>query len=198
MKVIFNLVDNENHVDRFYPYFHYDNFIFTNGEFQNIEDFDCLISPGNCYGDMTGGFDLSVVLYFGDQIQDKIRKIIRDHYPSPERIRNKSYKEWDAGFMPIGNSVLIETDHRYVCYTPTMETANHQIGKMPNVYMAMNSALNTIYRHNIKCRKSKERPIRKVILCPMGTGFGGLSYRESARQMKHAYDFFHKSYPDMF
>ena len=76
-----------------------------------------------------------------------------------------------------------------------------QIKGQPNIYMAMNSILYEIYKHNSKCLKianHKYKYIKTVVLPFLGTGFGELSYEDSANQMMWSYTYFVKHYPDMF
>jgi O-acetyl-ADP-ribose deacetylase (regulator of RNase III) len=48
--------------------------------FDNGFQCDALITPGNSYGDMTGGFDLAVVEVFGQDIQAAVHEVIRKSF----------------------------------------------------------------------------------------------------------------------
>jgi O-acetyl-ADP-ribose deacetylase (regulator of RNase III) len=51
------------------------------------------------------------------------------------------------------------------------------------VYQASWAAFVAVHRHNLQA----ERRIEQVVFPSMGTGFGGMSFSESARQMAAAY-----------
>lgn len=194
-KIKFILIDYNNQTLIFDKYFsQYGNWLHYTGDLKNLNNYDCLITPGNSFGDMTGGFDLSIVILLGDNIQSIINKTLNLLYPNPNKYDDNS---WDTAQQPIGTSIIVPTGSNiftYLCYTPTMEFVRSIVGK-PNVYMAMNSALYEIYKHN----NVKNNKMIKLIVVPfLGTGFGSLSHDEAARQMSIAYDYFHNNYPDMF
>jgi O-acetyl-ADP-ribose deacetylase (regulator of RNase III) len=142
---------------------------------------------------MTGGFDLSVVCLLGDYIQEQVRKILKSKFPSEEESDS-----WDCANQPIGTSILIKTDFdkiKYLCHTPTMEFARNIQGK-PNIYMAMNSILYEILKHNQSCLPCQK--IEIIVIPFLGTGFGELSFDESAKQMSDAYKFYAENYPDYY
>lgn len=191
------IIINPSNIDDIYcKYFgNYQNWNIICGDLENLIHYDCLVTPGNSYGDMTGGFDLSVIELLGPQFQSKLTKLISSLYPNPHQYDPNS---WDSGFQPLGTSLIIPTENdrfTYLCHTPTMECAK-SIKSTPNVYMAMNSILYELYKHNIN--KNCKSKIKTVVLPCLGTGFGQLSYDESFKQMCIAYAYFRQSYPNMF
>lgn len=212
IQVHFVLVDLNDHPDIFNYYFsQYDNWSYFWNAFEKLRQYDCLVTPGNSYGDMTGGFDLSVVGLLGDDIQKKVRGVLSEKFPSGE---STDEDDWDYAMQPIGTSILIKTESSivpYLCHTPTMEYVRNITGK-PNVYMAMNSILFEILKHNEKCLKTHSPStddnkniytkipgyINTVVMPFLGTGFGELTYAESAEQMISAYRFFTEHYPQYF
>jgi len=200
-KVYFVIIDYQNRDEIFSNYFsQFDNWTTHWGSLEELAEYDCVVTPGNSYGDLSGGFDLSIVGIFGDQIQSNLRRVLRKKFPSNE-INDKN--AWDCANQPIGTSILIETQSpvaKYLCHTPTMEYARGIVGK-PNVYMAMNSILYEIYKHNMEClksHKSRKNYIRSVIIPFLGTGFGELTYEESAKQISCAYKYFKENHSSLF
>lgn len=59
------------------------------------DEIDCLVSPANSFGYMTGSYDAALSDILGWKFQYKVRDYIRDHY----------YNE-----QPVGTSFIIDTD----------------------------------------------------------------------------------------
>lgn len=200
MQVHFILIDYENRQDVFNKYFgecaSWNSYW---GPLEKLKSYDCVVTPGNSFGDLSGGFDLSIINVFGAEIQKNLWDYLKKRYPS-ENVNDNS---WDCSDQPIGTSILIKTGTKiakYLCHTPTMEFAR-KIQDKPNVYMAMNSVLYEILKHNTSCAhsySSHKNYIKTVVIPFMGTGFGELSYEESAKQMYHAYHYFKTNYPMCF
>lgn len=71
------------------------------GLFEELDSFDCLVSPGNSFGLMDGGMDAAITKYFGDQLQQRVQKeIINNFY----------------GEQPVGTSFIIETNNNHIPY----------------------------------------------------------------------------------
>ena len=151
-----------------------------NCRFQEITEFDCIISPANSFGLMDGGIDLALRNYFGMRIQYNVRKVIeRDYY----------------GEQPVGTSFVVFTEnekHTFLAHTPTMRVP-YDISKTENVYTAMFAMLRCVANHN-KIHKAKI----KSVLCPgLVTLTGQVEPNEAARQMYQAYFNFHNPTNDM-
>lgn len=86
----------------------------------------------------------------------------------------------------VGTSFIMETlneKYPYVAHTPTMRVPR-SINGTENVYLATKAMLEAVARFN---KLNQDSIIRKV-LCPgLGTSTGRMPLRESARQMKLAY-----------
>ena len=141
-----------------------------NGNFQEIKEYDCLVSPANSFGLMDGGIDLAIRNYFGINLQYNVQKIIkRDFY----------------GEQPVGTSIIVDTEneyHPFLAHTPTMRVPI-DISNTDNVYNAMFAMLRAVTNFN---KQSKFR-INKV-LCPgLGTATGRVPLKEAARQMAMAF-----------
>lgn len=151
-----------------------------NGVFQNVTEYDCMVSPANSFGLMDGGIDLAIRHFFGMQIQKDVQKIIRNEF---------------YGEQPVGTSKIVFTeneDHPFLAHTPTMRVPT-DISDTDNVYNAMFAMLRAVSNHN------KTEKIRiESVLCPgLGTATGRVSYKEAARQMSLAYKNFKKPTTNM-
>jgi O-acetyl-ADP-ribose deacetylase (regulator of RNase III) len=141
------------------------------GKFEELPEFDCVITAGNSFGLMDAGMDLAVVKYFGTPLMEAIQQQILDDY---------------LGEQPVGTSLLVPTQHPqhpFVAHTPTMRVPMN-ISGTDNVYQAMWAALTTIHRHN----RSNPKGITTVACPGFGTGTGGMQFQEAAYQMKLAYN----------
>jgi O-acetyl-ADP-ribose deacetylase (regulator of RNase III) len=141
-----------------------------NGKFQEITEFDCIVSPANSFGLMDGGIDLVIRNFFGMQVQKNIRKkIIKEFY----------------GEQPVGTSIIVDTendDHPFLAHTPTMRVPR-DISNTDNVYNAAFAMFRAIANHN----KNDRTRIHKVICPGLGTATGRVKPKEAARQMALAY-----------
>lgn len=145
------------------------------GEFEQLPEFDCMVSPANSFGLMDGGVDLAIIEFFGQQLMDRVQqRIITDF----------------LGEQPVGTSMIVETNHPkhpFLAHTPTMRVPM-EIAHTDNVYKAMAALLLAVYRHN----QTAERRIESIACPGLGTGTGRVPYKEAARQMALAYGYFLK------
>lgn len=141
-----------------------------NREFQEIIEFDCIVSPANSFGLMDGGIDVVIRNFFGMQIQRNVRRIIEKEF---------------YGEQPIGTSIIVDTendDHPFLAHTPTMRVPR-DISNTDNVYNAAFAVFRAVANHN---KKNTLRINR--LLCPgLGTATGRMKPKEAARQMALAY-----------
>lgn len=141
-----------------------------NGPFEDVDAFDCMVSPANSFGLMDGGVDLAIVEYFGIDLMDRVQRLIIERY---------------RGEQPVGTSMIVETghpQHPYLAHTPTMRVPM-SISRTDYVYCAMWAMLVAVWRHNVDGHQAI-----KTVLCPgLGTLTGQVAYIEAARQMAFAY-----------
>ena len=141
-----------------------------NGVFQQLREYDCMVSAANSFGLMDGGVDLAIIRFFGYDLERIVQR----------RIIN----EW-RGEQPVGTSMIVETGHEkhpFIAHTPTMRIPL-DITHTDNVYNAMWAMLVAVDRHNT----NHERKI-ETIACPgLGTATGRMPPFEAARQMALAY-----------
>jgi len=137
--------------------------------------YDCLITPGNSFGIMDGGFDLVVTQLFGTDIEHRVRGII------------------DAdchGELNVGDAILVNPakGHPQLCYAPTMRVPM-QITRTDNVYRAMRAALLVIEHHTtIDALSGSANPIKHIITPLLGAGAGNMPPRDAGRQMLLAWE----------
>lgn len=142
----------------------------VHGGFEDLPEFDCMVSAANSFGIMDGGVDAAITRFFGPQLQGEVqRRILADH----------------LGEQLVGTSIIVPTNHPghpFLAHTPTMRVPL-EIAGTENVYCAMWAMLLAVRRHNAE----DDRPIR-IVACPgLGTGVGKMPFGEAARQMALAY-----------
>lgn len=145
----------------------------VDGYFQDLPEFDCMVSAANSFGLMDGGVDLAIIQFFGEVLMQRVQQQILAEY---------------LGEQPVGTSIIVETGnarHPYLAHTPTMRVPM-EIQHTDNAYLAMWAMLLAVHKHN----QGEEKPIR-IIACPgLGTGVGMVPFGEAARQMALAYRHF--------
>jgi O-acetyl-ADP-ribose deacetylase (regulator of RNase III) len=158
------------------------NYIISNFYVSDVENIinatkiNCIVSPANSFGHMNGGIDKIYTKIFNN-IEETVQKLIK----------NKQIKESGLGYyLPVGQNLIVKT-HHHICSNliimPTMFLPQN-ITNTKNIYFAFYGLLNNY--HNYNCD----------ILCPgLGTGVGGLSYEESAKQIRDAILDFQNSNP---
>lgn len=145
----------------------------ADGYFEELAEFDCMVSAANSFGLMDGGVDAAITRYFGAVLMLRVQQRILDEY---------------LGEQPIGTSLIVETGHTkhpYIAHTPTMRIPM-TIARTDNVYTAMWAMLLAVHRHN----QSSDNPIQSVACPGLGTATGMVPVEEAARQMAAAYRHF--------
>ena len=141
------------------------------GKFQEIKEFDCLVSPANSFGLMDGGVDLPIRNFLGMKAQYNVQKVIQKEF---------------YGEQPVGTSIIVYTDNEeypFLAHTPTMRVPM-DIAKTDNVYNAMFAMLRAVANFN---KNNPKIRIEKVVCPGLGTGVGNMPLQEAARQMYVAY-----------
>ena len=142
----------------------------VHGGFQELEEFDCMVSPANSFGIMDGGVDAAITRYFGYSLMEAVQQRIVEEF---------------LGEQPVGTSIVVETGHPrhpFLAHTPTMRVPM-PIARTDSVYVAMWAMLLAVRRHD----READRRIATVACPGLGTGFGQVPFREAARQMALAY-----------
>jgi len=143
-------------------------------EHQN--EIDCLVSPANAYGIMTGGFDAAISDILGWGFQGKVQQYIKDNF---------------YGEQPVASSFLIKTDipELSLIHTPTMRYPS-VIKDDLIVYYSMRSTLICALENNVSC----------IVIPVFGGLCGGVPAEVAAIRMKEAYNQIlnKKGYDDQF
>lgn len=126
---------------------------------------DAIVSPANSHGWMDGGIDLAYLRHFGDDLERRLRTVIRrDH----------------NGLLPIGQALAIETgatDIPWMISAPTMEVPM-AVPYSQNAYKAFRTTL----------LLARDRGFG-TLLCPgFCTLTGRMAPDEASRQMRQAWD----------
>jgi len=132
---------------------------------------DAIVSPANSFGFMDGGLDLKYSQFFGWEIERKLRALLEEHH---------------YGELPVGQAVIVETEHRdipYLISAPTMRVPM-KVANTPNAFLAFKAVLQTVQLFN----RTEPRKITSI-LCPgLGTGEGKMPPERCAYQMLKAYE----------
>jgi O-acetyl-ADP-ribose deacetylase (regulator of RNase III) len=137
---------------------------------QELAPHDCFVTAANSFGIMNAGVDAAVVEIHGPSLLRTVQDRILNDY---------------LGEQPVGTAFIVDTgnsQYPFVAHAPTMRVPG-SIEGTDAVYRATWAALTTIHRHN----QTDARPIEVIAFPAMGTGFGGMAYDESARQMAVAW-----------
>lgn len=134
----------------------------------NKNKVDAIVTPGNSYGVMTGGFDLGVRNYFGIDLEYRVQKYIDTKLNCKQKV--------GTSFIIDGGKNNIE-----VIYTPTMEEPSEI------------SDLNIVYESTISSLKlAKECKLETIVLPAFGGATGKVNFFKIAELMFKAYKDFLK------
>jgi O-acetyl-ADP-ribose deacetylase (regulator of RNase III) len=132
---------------------------------------DALVSPANSFGDMSGGIDQRIDNFYQGAAQRETMRRIAERF---------------HGELPVGAATILKLDSRrfpFLVVAPTMRVPSRVSGTI-NVYLALRAALAAVIDHN----RTDSSPIDSLAAPGLGTGVGGMSADEAARQMRAAYD----------
>lgn len=152
------------------------NVTILQSRYEDLRPHDCFVTAANSFGIMNAGIDAAVIAFHGEDLMKRIQFRIMNEY---------------LGEQPIGTSLIEPTDNSdypFIAHTPTMRVPG-SIKGTDKVYCATWAALIAVYKHNTSSEvlnHSKQR-IETLAFPALGAGFGGVSYREVARQMAVAY-----------
>ena len=130
---------------------------------EHQDEIDCLVSPANSFGHMTGGYDARLSDILGWDFQLEVQAYI-----------NKNFN----GEQPVGTSFIIKTHlpHLSLIHTPTMRYPS-RIHDNTVIYRCMESTLLCALKNNIKC----------IVIPVFGGACGGLSPDITSKRMLEAY-----------
>lgn len=129
----------------------------------HIKEIDCLVSPANAFGHMTGGYDAALSDIFGWDYQKKVQQYIIDNF---------------YGEQLVGTSFIIDTPLKEVklIHTPTMQYPSIIKDDMV-VYHSMRATLMCALKNDIKC----------IVIPIFGGACGRINANIASRRMKEAY-----------
>lgn len=117
-----------------------------------------VVSPGNGFGIMDGGFDGALRTLYGDLLEVRIKRQIVERY-GPE--------------LPVGAAVVARSEHeQLVIYAPTMQVSMQIVGT-DNAYRAARAA----------AHKAELIGVDVLYMPLLGTGAGGMAIEDSAVQI---------------
>src|SRR5262245_13305015 len=139
-----------------------------------LGSFDALLTPGNSYGQMDGGFDGAVSRRF-PAVQREVWAAVGDRH---------------RGFLPVGAADVVPTGDAecpWVVYAPTMRIPMRlDEGRDVAVHDALWAGLLAVSRHNAAAGVGERI---ETLACPgLGTGFGLVAPERAARLMAAAYE----------
>ena len=132
--------------------------------YENRGEFDCLVSPANAFGFMTGGYDAALSDILGWDFQKKVQAYIQEHF---------------YGEQGVGTSFMIGTNIPGVSliHTPTMRYPSSIIDDWI-VYYCMRSTLICALENDVK----------HIIVPVFGSACGGVEPEVAAWRMLDAYE----------
>jgi O-acetyl-ADP-ribose deacetylase (regulator of RNase III) len=145
----------------------YHDFVVATKQDIMLIEADALVSPANSFGFMTGGIDLHYKNYFGQVIEDDLRKIIGSEF-------NNELLVGQAISVKISDRPPL-VKYKYMIAAPTMrvpENVSHTI----NAYLAAKAALIEALRIGVD----------SIVFPGLGTGTGGLLPTDCAKQVDAA------------
>lgn len=125
---------------------------------------DCIVSPANSFGKMSGGYDAAISRFLGWDFMDNVQKYIQEHY---------------YGEQPVGSSFIIDTpkDNIRLIHTPTMRIPE-KIKDDKIIYQCMRTTLICALENDVNC----------IVIPAFGGACGGVSEEIISIMMKRAYD----------
>ena len=148
---------------------HHDFVTVTKQDIMSI-DAEALVSPANSFGFMTGGIDLHYKNYFGQAIEDDLRKRIWSEF-------NNELLIGQAASVEIFNPPPL-VKYKYMIAAPTMrvpENISHTI----NAYLAAKAALIVASRIDVS----------SIVFPGLGTGTGCMLSEDCAKQVNAAINY---------
>ena len=132
---------------------------------------DAVVSPANSFGDMGGGLDKTIDIFYKRQAQQRVINEIRENY---------------LGELPVGKAITLKMDSLqlpYLIVAPTMRIPG-KLHNSINAYLAMRAILVELIMQN----KNGNNNMKHIVIPALCTGVGGMPYQEAAEQMLAAYN----------
>lgn len=145
---------------------------YQRGNFNDLvpgKDYDCIITPGNSFGIMDGGFD----------------KVVADKFPDVQDIVQGTIRRQGGNELQVGRAVIVPlTDNSMLCYAPTMRFPS-PIKMKDLAYTVAYAAFLEIFLFN---KMFPDREIKQVVMPLFCTATGGMPANVSYDQIVYAYE----------
>ncbi len=128
-------------------------------------DCEAIVSPANSFGFMDGGIDAAYTGFFGLQLQEKLRRLIRSDCPNGELL--------------VGEALAVSTGDpqiRWVIAAPTMRIPEALPANTVNPFLAARAALLV----------ADDLDIKTLAIPGLGTLTGQVTPQNCARQVREA------------
>lgn len=144
---------------------------YQKGDFNALipgKDYDCVITPGNSFGIMDGGFD----------------KVIANKFPNSQDLVQIAIENFCGEEMPVGQAIIVSLgSNLQLCYAPTMRFPGPAKEK-DIAYWAALAAFRQIAYFN---KMTPDRKISEVVMPLFCTATGGMPAEVSYDQIVYAY-----------
>ena len=118
----------------------YDNVKVIKDTFSHFMDthkkVECIVSPGNAFGYMDGGYDKAIIDYYGEELEEKVQSYIRKN---------------QYGEQPVGTSIIVDfgSINKKLIHTVTMRLPS-PIKDSLIVYQCMRTTLMTAIDNKVQ------------------------------------------------
>lgn len=128
--------------------------------------YDYLITPGNSFGEMSGGFDKAVADIYGQSLEVRVRALIATDY---------------LGEMNVGQATVFEAGSALpaLVYAPTMRVPRTLSRYSEACYLAALAAMHAIEKSE---RVARRKELIRILLPLLGRGTGRLDLEVIANQ----------------
>lgn len=128
------------------------------------DDVECIVSPANSFGEMSGGYDKAIRDYFGLEVEKKVKRYINDIL---------------FGEQIVGSAFTIDIPHtnKKLIHTPTMRLPSPILDPKV-IYYCMRATMMEVFKNNI----------HSVVIPAFGGATGRVKPEIIAKYMRAAYD----------
>lgn len=131
--------------------------------FMKQKEVECIVSPGNSHGIMTGGYDLAIADYFGASLTQKVQDYILKHFKGKQQVATT--------FI-----IDIPKTKMKVIHCPTMEE--------PSIIKDVKVVKDCMYATLIEAKKNN---VKSIVIPAFGGLTGAVAPYDLAKQMYDAY-----------
>ncbi|XP_019854943.1 PREDICTED: uncharacterized protein LOC100640713 isoform X2 [Amphimedon queenslandica] len=160
--------------------------------FEGAPSVDAIVSPANSFGFMDGGIDMVYTVFFGWQMSERLKEVIKSEHNGELLVGNAiiipAYSpDTDLESLKIDSSICEGKPIHYLISAPTMRVPT-DVSDTMNSYLAFRAVLLAVMSHNKSCSQKGAEPIRSVMCPGLGTAVGRMPFVRCAEQMVAAYE----------